>query len=291
MNTSTQAFHAARDLLQLGARPLRCDGARQRRARRCGSSRKMAGVRSLRLQRCARSVQRRQLTCAAGRAARRPPAADHGQRAGRCGSPCWRHQAGRRGDPRHHAADPRRPGGPHRAWQGPPCDRRQGACPQVREPAGRLHAHRVGCAPSRLAPCESAASTRAFTPDGAPAPTIRCCCTSPPAPHPSPSWCCTPTRATRSATCRRCTGSACKPGDVHLEHLLAGLGQARLELLLRALERRRLRLHPQLARFTPRRCSTCWCTHGVTSLCAPPTVWRMLIQEDLAFQAGSSCAS
>jgi acetyl-CoA synthetase len=27
-------------------------------------------------------------------------------------------------------------------------------------------------------------------------------------------------------------------------------------------------------------------THGVTSLCAPPTVWRMLIQEDLAAHAG-----
>ena len=31
--------------------------------------------------------------------------------------------------------------------------------------------------------------------------------------------------------------------------------------------------------------------HGVTSLCAPPTVWRMLIQEDLAACAGAcSCA-
>jgi hypothetical protein len=36
----------------------------------------------------------------------------------------------------------------------------------------------------------------------------RCCCTSPPAPPASPSWCCTRTRATRWATCRRCTGSA-----------------------------------------------------------------------------------
>ena len=27
---------------------------------------------------------------------------------------------------------------------------------------------------------------------------------------------------------------------------------------------------------------TCWCSYKVTSLCAPPTVWRMLMQEDLA---------
>ena len=30
--------------------------------------------------------------------------------------------------------------------------------------------------------------------------------------------------------------------------------------------------------------------HGVTTLCAPPTVWRMLIQEDLARRARSACA-
>src|SRR5579875_2476860 len=38
-----------------------------------------------------------------------------------------------------------------------------------------------------------------------------CCCTSPPAPPPSPSWSRTPTPATRSGTCPRCTGSASSP--------------------------------------------------------------------------------
>jgi acetyl-CoA synthetase len=33
-------------------------------------------------------------------------------------------------------------------------------------------------------------------------------------------------------------------------------------------------------RFNGPACSTCW-SHQVTTLCAPPTVWRMLIQEDL----------
>ena len=40
---------------------------------------------------------------------------------------------------------------------------------------------------------------------------IRCCCISRPAPPPSRSSCCTAIRATRSATCRRCTGSGCSP--------------------------------------------------------------------------------
>ena len=36
------------------------------------------------------------------------------------------------------------------------------------------------------------------------------------APRPSPSWSSTRTPATRSGTCRRCTGSGMRPGDVHL---------------------------------------------------------------------------
>ena len=42
-------------------------------------------------------------------------------------------------------------------------------------------------------------------------PPTRCCCTSPAAPPPSRRWCCTRSRATRWATCRRCTGWACGP--------------------------------------------------------------------------------
>ena len=66
------------------------------------------------------------------------------------------------------------------------------------------------------------------------------------------------------------------------EHLLAGLGQARVEQLLRA-------------RGSPRRPSSSTTTRAstppallerirrdrITTFCAPPTVWRMLIQADL----------
>ena len=67
------------------------------------------------------------------------------------------------------------------------------------------------------------------------------------------------------------------PGDQ-----LARLGQARVELLLRAVDRRgddlRLQLH---AGSTRPRCSRQMRRAGVTTFCAPPTVWRMLIQSDL----------
>ena len=48
------------------------------------------------------------------------------------------------------------------------------------------------------------------------APTIRCCFISRPARRRRRSSCCTAIRAIRSGTCRRCTGSGLRPGDVHL---------------------------------------------------------------------------
>ena len=68
------------------------------------------------------------------------------------------------------------------------------------------------------------------------------------------------------------------------EHPLARLGQARL---VAASSRRSTRARRcscyNYARFDARaRRSRCWRAHGVTTLCAPPTVWRMLILEDLA---------
>ena len=64
------------------------------------------------------------------------------------------------------------------------------------------------------------------------------------------------------------------------QHFLARLGQARLVELLRALERRRDR-HRARQRFEPRAALDVLVEHQVTTFCAPPTVWRMLIQHDL----------
>jgi non-ribosomal peptide synthetase component F len=66
----------------------------------------------------------------------------------------------------------------------------------------RGHVRHVICVPDAVARVQTGQRRR---------PT-RCFCTSPPAPPPSPSWCCTRRKATRWATCRPCTGSACGRG-------------------------------------------------------------------------------
>ena len=74
-----------------------------------------------------------------------------------------------------------------------------------------------------------------------------------------------------------------------LEHQLARLGQACVELLLRAVERGRNACSSTTTRASMRRAvldAVCRC--GVTTLCAPPTVWRMLIQEDLRRVSGQA---
>ena len=67
------------------------------------------------------------------------------------------------------------------------------------------------------------------------------------------------------------------------EHLLAGLGEARVEQRVRAVERR----GDACSSTTTRRFDAAALMAemdrcGVTSFCAPPTVWRMLIQADLS---------
>ena len=73
-----------------------------------------------------------------------------------------------------------------------------------------------------------------------------------------------------------------QPGDVHLEHLLAGLGQACLELLLRALECRGDGLRRQPAALRGQACSPPSAAAASPRCCAPPTVWRLFMQEELA---------
>ena len=86
----------------------------------------------------------------------------------------------------------------------------------------RAQASRTCPAPASIAVGERAAgwhdyadvdrASADFAPDGADAGrAIRCCSTSPPAPRRARSWSSTPTPATRSGTCRPCTGSGCSP--------------------------------------------------------------------------------
>ena len=142
----------------------------------------------------------------------------------------------------------------------------------------------VGARARGLARLRRAAATpaRISSRTGRRAPTIRCCSISPRARPRGPSSCCTATRATRSAISRRCTASACRPGDVASQHFLARLGQARLVELLRAVERRRDHRRAHRALRAARDARRSRRASRSTSFCAPPTVWRQLIQLDLA---------
>ena len=87
--------------------------------------------------------------------------------------------------------------------------------------------------------------------------------------------------AIRWAICPPCTGRPAA-GRRPFEHQLPGLGEACVEQRLRAVECRRDGVRLRLQRFDAAgACSTCHPLAGVTTLCAPPTVWRMLIREDL----------
>ena len=153
-----------------------------------------------------------------GRAARRPGRA-HARQPGRAvGDPAGGHEA-RRGDhPRDHPAAGRGRGGPAGPRRRPARRRRRvgdrgvrATCPAT-TPASRWAARRRAgwTTARRTAPRPTSRRT------ASPGPTTRCCSTSPRAPPRGPSSSSTPTPPIPSGTCRRCTGSGCEPGDVHL---------------------------------------------------------------------------
>ena len=160
-----------------------------------------------------RSAQVANFLRRSGRAARRPHPADARQRGRAVGEHARRDQARRGGDPGHHAAHARRPARPPRARPRAPRHRRQRAY-AASSPAlpGDYTRICVGAGAAGLAAVRrvGAMQPAEFEPDG---PTQR---DRPAAAvlhlrhhRASRSSCCTRTRATRSATCRRCTGSAC----------------------------------------------------------------------------------
>ena len=71
-------------------------------------------------------------------------------------------------------------------------------------------------------------------------------------------------------------------GRCAFEHFVAGLGQACLELFLCSVECGATVFIVNQRRFNARGLLDTIVRCGVTTFCAPPTVWRMLIQEDLA---------
>ncbi len=103
---------------------------------------------------------------------------------------------------------------------------------------------------------------------------IPSCCTSLRGPRRSPRWCSTPIRAIRSGTSRRCTGSACARGTcTSTSALPVGRSTPGAAFSHRGTRGATIFIH-QLPRFDGRKTLAALVRHGVTTLCAPPTVWR-----------------
>ena len=141
-----------------------------------------------------------------------------------------------------------------------------------------------GATAGRLAPVRGRRrrAGRASPRTASPGPATRCCCTSPPARPRSPSWSSTPTRRYPVGHLSTMYWIGLQPGDVHLNisspgwakhawsNVFAPWNAEATVLILNYDAVRR-------AGAAATRSASC----GVTTFCAPPTVWRMLIQADL----------
>ena len=121
-----------------------------------------------------------------------------------------------------------------------------------------------------------------FTPHGPTKPTIRCCCISPRARPQSQNWCGTASAAIPSAHCRRCTGSGLQPGDVHLNISSPGWAKHAWSCFFAPWNAGATVFVVNQSRFDAKGLLATIGRCGVTTLCAPPTVWRLFIQERLA---------
>ncbi len=88
--------------------------------------------------------------------------------------------------------------------------------------------------------------------------------------------------ATRWATSRRCTGWACVPAMCTANISSPGWSKHAQEQLLQPVLAQATVFIFNYARFNAETLLRIMDTHEVSSFCAPPTVWRMLIQADLS---------
>ena len=316
--TATERLRAARDFLlaqredydaayrefrwpaarrvQLGARLVRRD---RRRGRRAPGAVDRRGGRRARRRRTfaelsARSNQVANWLREPGRRARRPDHR-HARQPGRAVGDDPRRDEARRGDhPRDAAARPGRPGRPRRARRRPPRRRHRRrrrasstTCPATTRASRSASRSTAGCA---YADADGAPTD--FAPDG-------------------------PTAAGDPLLLYFTSGTTAQPKLVeHTPRVLSR--RAPVDHVLDRHPARRRPPQRLLARagrkhawsnvFAPwnaeatrdrvqlralrrrRRCSTRWSRCGVTTFCAPPTVWRMLIQEDLGRWQRARCA-
>ena len=235
---------------------------------------------------------------AARRRARPPGAADARQPGRAVGDHARLHEARRRGHPRDDAADR---GGHHRPGRaGPRVARRDraGVHGRVRAGARRLHA-----ASSSAAACPGWTDYPAAGRADADGPldlaleqgvtrgddTLLLYFTS--GRRPSPSWSSTRTCPTRSGTCRRCTGSACAPATCTSTSPPPGWAKHAWSSFFAPWNAEATILVVNQARFDAARLLETMAAAGATTFCAPPTVYRMLIQQDLARVARPALAA
>ena len=189
---------------------------------------------------------------AQGLKARRSSAAVARQRRAAVGDHAGGDEARRGGDPRDHAADAGRIARPARSRPrqgggGVAGPGRQNSSVSAADDLVRMVVGATSKPEGWLPYDEAVNFPDTFTAGWTdPTPKIRCCCISRRAPRRNRNWCGTASAAIPSARCRPCTGWAAA-GRRASQYFFAGLGQARLELLVRAVECRRHRVRGQPA--------------------------------------------
>ena len=229
----------------------------------------------------------RQLAALAGRGARRPRAAADAQRGGAVGGDARLHEARRRDRAHHHAGEHRRPRRPLRPRRRQARDLHRLGHGQVRRLSRRLHAHRGrragGAAPAGWQDYADARTRQpaAFAPDG-------------------------PTQAGDPLFLYFTSGTTSKPklvlhshqsypvghlstmywiglkpGDVHWNISSPGWAKHAWSCFFAPWNAGATIFIYNYARFNAPAALDVLVKNKVTSLCAPPTVWRMLMQQDL----------
>ena len=115
-----------------------------------------------------------------------------------------------------------------------------------------------------------------------PAPTTRCCCISPPAPPPSPSWCMHTHQSYPVGSLSTLYWIGLQPDDIHFNISSPGWAKHAWSNFFTPFDAGCTVFVYRAPRFSAPDVLHVIRDKGVTSLCAPPTVWRAFIQEDLA---------
>ena len=147
------------------------------------------------------------------------------------------------------------------------------------------HLTRIAVGPAKPVGSRSTAVTLLRQPSNRMAPhalTIRSCSTSRRGPPPNRKWCSTHIRAIPWATCPRCSTRAFNQATVIGTSVHpAGPSTPGAASSHRGMPRPPFSSTTTRA-FRRRPSSRHWCAIALRRLCAPPTVWRMLVQEPLA---------